>query len=64
MSRLHPLCAQMKTILRSNDIYKFARKYYIIGIAIFDRAWCLAEVSSHGLVSVVVCLLVLSKRQR
>ena len=34
------------TIVKSNEIYNLATRYYVIGIAIFDRVWCLAEICS------------------
>ena len=36
---------KMKSIFRSNEIYGWAVKYYVMGLAIFDRVWCLAETT-------------------
>ena len=36
----------MDTIRKSADIYGYATRYYVIGLAIFDRVWCLAEIAS------------------
>ena len=37
---------KMDTIRKSAIIYGYATKYYVIGLAIFDRVWCLAEIAS------------------
>ena len=39
---------KMKSIFRSNEIYGWAVKYYVMGLAIFDRVWCLAETTCIG----------------
>jgi len=41
LDQFHP--HKMETIKRSNEIYNNANKYSIIGLACFDRLWCLAE---------------------
>ena len=47
---------KMETIKRSDDIYQKASKYYVVGLACFDRLWCLAEVGcrTHQEITVVV----------
>jgi hypothetical protein len=37
---------KMGTIVKSAEIYGYAAKYYVFGLAIFDRVWCLAEIAS------------------
>ena len=44
LDQFHP--DKMDTIRKSADIYRYATKYYVIGLAIFDRVWCLAEICS------------------
>ena len=44
LDQFHP--DKMDTIRKSADIYGYATKYYVIGLAIFDRVWCLAEICS------------------
>ena len=39
---------KMKIIFLSNEIYGWAVKYYVMGLAIFDRVWCLAETTCMG----------------
>ena len=39
---------KMKTIVRSAEIYEWASEYYGMGLAIFDREWCLTETGSTG----------------
>lgn len=44
LDQFHP--DKMDTIRKSADIYGYATRYYVIGLAIFDRVWCLAEIAS------------------
>jgi len=44
LDQFHP--EKMCTIMKSEDIYSCATYYYVIGLAIFDRVWCLAEICS------------------
>jgi len=44
LDQFHP--DKMDTIRKSADIYGYATRYYVIGLAIFDRVWCLAEICS------------------
>jgi len=35
---------KMETIKRSNEIYGYASKYFVLGLACFGRVWCCAEL--------------------
>ena len=43
LDQFHP--DKMDTIRKSADIYGYATRYYVIGLAIFHRVWCLAEIA-------------------
>ena len=46
---LDQFCAdKMESIVRSDEIYGWAQKYFGMGLAIFDRVWCLAETACTG----------------